>query len=585
MRYSRSLIPTLREDPADAEVVSHKLMVRAGYIRKVAAGIYNYLPLGLRVIKKVERIVREEMDAAGAQELLMPMIQPAELWQESGRWDFYGKELLRFKDRAMHDYCAGPTHEEVITDIARRELKSYRDLPKNLYQIQTKFRDEVRPRFGLMRGREFIMKDAYSFDADEKSAFESYEGMYQTYKRIFSRMGLTFRPVEAATGAIGGTRSHEFHVLADSGEDAIFFCDKCEYAANAERARVILQAGLNGLNKGLGQKGSKGYKEAATPGKKTIEEVSAFLRVRPNELVKTLLYKVTEGGRPGFIAVMLRGDDELMEPKLVKALLDAGYVSGADVVLEMASEAEVKDLTGADVGFAGPIGLKKGVKVIADASVHGNGGFVTGANKTDAHLVGVEWSDCGIGAFADIRRAKGGDTCGECGKGKLSERRGIEVGQVFYLGTKYSNKMRAVYLDEGGKEQLTVMGCYGIGITRTASAAIEQNHDDKGIIWPLAIAPFHVELISAGEDEKVKATAEAVYAELEAAGLEVLYDDRNERPGVKFADADLIGIPYHVIVGKKALDAGKLEMKVRRTGERKMVQAEEIIGLIMKELK
>ncbi len=585
MRYSISLIPTLREDPADAEVVSHKLMLRGGYIRKVAAGIYSYLPLGLRVFKKVERIVREEMDAAGAQELLMPMIQPCELWQESGRWDFYGKELLRFKDRAQHDYCAGPTHEEVITDIARREIKSYRDLPKNLYQIQTKFRDEIRPRFGLMRGREFIMKDAYSFDVNEKAAFESYEVMYQTYKNIFSRMGLTFRPVEAATGAIGGTRSHEFHVLADSGEDAIFFCNKCEYASNVERTRTISDKELERLNAELkSKKPAKKYQEVATPGKKTIDEVSAFLKVKPSELVKTLIYYVESREKPFPVAVMLKGNTEVVEAKLIQALSHTGLIKEPDAILILASEDNVKSITGADVGFAGPIGLKGDIKVLADASVFGDGQFVVGANKTDAHLRGVEWSDCGIHAFVDVRRAADNDKCPACG-GVLQEKRGIEVGQVFYLGTKYSSKMRAVYLDENGKEQFMVMGCYGIGITRTAAAAIEQNHDDKGIIWPLAIAPFHVEIISAGEDEKVKAMADSVYVELQAAGLEVLYDDRPERPGVKFADADLIGIPYHVIVGKKAIEAGKLEMKVRRTGERTMVEVREIVELINKELK
>ena len=585
MRYSKALIPTLRDDPSDAEVVSHKLMVRAGYIRKVAAGIYNYLPLILRVFKKIENIVREEMDRSGAQELLMPMIQPAELWMESGRWDFYGKELLRFKDRANHDYCAGPTHEEVITDIARREIKSYRDLPKNLYQIQTKFRDEVRPRFGLMRGREFIMKDSYSFDRSVEDSLKSYDLMFDTYTRIFKRMGLDFRPVEAATGAIGGTRSHEFHVLASSGEDAVFFCDKCDYASNVERTKVVTEEESSKAADAV-KKASPSFKhkEVATPGKKTVEEVSLFLKVKPSDLVKTLLYKITvEGCEPEFVAVLVGGNFEVVDAKISNALFDAGAVDTRNFILEMAEEADVKRITKAEVGFAGPIGIK-GVKIIADHSVFGDKEFVVGANKNNAHFTGVKWEDCSILAFADMRRASEGDKCPICGGGKLSERRGIEVGQVFFLGTKYSEKMKAVYLDEGGKEQLMVMGCYGIGISRTAASAIEQNHDDKGIIWPVSIAPYHVELISAGGDENVLKMANNIYDELTASGIEVLYDDRDERPGVKFADADLIGIPYHAIVGKKAVAEGKVELKIRKTGERKMIETSELILMIKKEM-
>ncbi len=584
MRYSKALIPTLREDPADAEVVSHKLMIRGGYIRKVAAGIYDYLPLALRVFRKIEMIVREEMDATGALELLLPIIMPAELWQESGRWDFYGKELLRVKDRADHDFCVGPTHEEVITDLARREIKSYRDLPKNLYQIQTKFRDEVRPRFGVMRGREFIMKDAYSFDVDVEASKKTYQIMYDAYRRIFKRCGLDFRPVEAATGAIGGTLSHEFHVIASSGEDAIFFCDKCEYASNVEKTRLAKVGQLQKMNEELKQAKPDGkYVEVSTPGKKTIEEVALFLKVKSSELVKTLIYKATaEKKEPVFVAVLLKGDHELVDAKLTNALFDQGIVDTRDIVLELAGESEVKALTGADVGFAGPIGIK--AKVLADASVYGDERFVVGANKTDAHLVGVSWADCNIIAFADVRRARQGDRCPECSSGSLLEKRGIEVGQVFHLGTKYSEKMKAVYLDEAGKDNFMVMGCYGIGISRTAAAAIEQNHDDKGIIWPVQIAPYHIQLITMGVDEKTREVAENIYYELEEAGVQVLFDDRDERPGVKFADADLIGVPYQAIIGKKAMAEGKIEFKVRKTGERSMVELPDIIDRLKKEL-
>ncbi|PIR17343.1 MAG: proline--tRNA ligase [Deltaproteobacteria bacterium CG11_big_fil_rev_8_21_14_0_20_49_13] len=584
MRYSRSLIPTLREDPADAEVISHKLMIRGGYIRKVAAGIYDYLPLALRVFRKIETIVREEMDASGALELLLPIIMPAELWRESGRWDFYGKELLRIKDRADHDFCVGPTHEEAITDLARREIKSYRDLPKNLYQIQTKFRDEVRPRFGVMRGREFIMKDAYSFDVNVEASKKTYQVMYDTYKRIFKRCGLSFRPVEAVTGAIGGTLSHEFHVIASSGEDAIFFCDKCEYASNVEKTRLAKPNQLHKMNEELKDaRAASKYVEVPTPGKKTIPEVALHLKVKSSELVKTLIYKIaSEKNKSLFVAVLVRGDHEIVEAKLTNALFDLKLVDTRDIVLELAGENDVKALTGADVGFAGPIGIK--TKVIADALVFGDEHFVVGANKTDAHLVGVAWADCNISGFADLRRARQGDKCPECSSGSLLEKRGIEVGQVFHLGTKYSEKMKAVYLDESGKDQFMVMGCYGIGISRTAAAAIEQNNDENGIKWPLPIAPYHVELIVMGADEKTKEVADKTYHELQEAGIEVLYDDRDERPGVKFADADLIGIPYHVVIGKKAIAEGKVELKIRKTGERKMVSLQEAADLIKNKL-
>jgi prolyl-tRNA synthetase len=547
MRYSRSLIPTLKENPADAEVVSHKLMVRAGMLRQVARGIYDLLPLGLRVVRKVEQIVREEMDRTGAQEILMPTICPAELWQETGRWDHYGKELLRVRDRSDRDFCYGPTHEEVVTDIVRREVRSYRDLPLNLYQIQSKFRDEVRPRFGLMRGREFIMKDAYSFHVDYADCEREYRVMSEAYSRIFTRCGLKFRPVEAATGAIGGSMSHEFHVLAESGEDALVSCARCGYAANVEQAPIpdappAAHAGA-----------AKAMQRVATPGQRTIEEVSAFLGLPPDRFIKTLLV-VTEKGET--VAALVRGDHSLSEAKLMRAL-------GASV-LTMADAATVEKVTGAAVGFAGPVGLK--VRVLADQALHGIAGAVVGANETDQHLVDIaQGRDLPDLAFADLRTAQPGDPCPRCPDGVYEGHRGIEVGQVFYLGTKYSKAMGATFLDANGGEQVMEMGCYGIGITRTAAAAIEQNHDDNGIIWPLALAPAQVHLIAVNPKEAAQQqAADTLYGELQAAGVEVLYDDRDERPGVKFKDADLIGIPFRVTVGPKALARDAVEFKPRR---------------------
>jgi prolyl-tRNA synthetase len=547
MRQSQSLIPTLREDPGEAEIVSHRLMLRAGMIRKVAAGIYTYLPLGLRVIRKVERIIREELNKAGAQEVLMPIASPAELWLETGRWDFYGKELFRFKDRHERDFCLGPTHEEVITDLVRREVRSYRQLPANFYQIQTKFRDEIRPRFGLMRGREFIMKDAYSFDADEAGAKESYRKMYAAYKAVFSRCGLTFRPVEADTGLIGGTSSHEFMVLADTGEEGIAVCDACDYAANVERAELQEHAHKPPPDT-LREK-----RRVPTPGKKTVEEVTAFLKVPAARLVKTLLYRAD--GKT--VAVLIRGDYEVNEIKLKKAL------GATDLV--MVDAATVEKLTGAPVGFAGPIGLK-GVPLIADLSVRGLANVVVGGNAVDTHWVDVTpGRDFTLDRYADVRSAVVGDACPRCTK-PLRIVRGIEVGHVFMLGTKYSEKMKAIYLDKQGQERMIVMGCYGIGVGRTAAAAIEQNHDAKGVIWPAPIAPFHVHVLPLADKGKVLEAAIALETEFERAGIEVLVDDRDERPGVKFNDADLIGCPYQVVIGEKNFSQGLVELKERRTG-------------------
>ncbi len=546
MRFSRSLIPTLKETPADAEVVSHKLMVRAGMLRQVARGIYDFLPLGLRVVRKVEQIVREEMNRTGAQEILMPTICPAELWQETGRWEHYGKELLRLQDRNGRDFCYGPTHEEVVTDIVRREVRSYRELPLTLYQIQSKFRDEIRPRFGLMRGREFVMKDAYSFHADYADCEREYRVMSEAYTRIFTRCGLRFRPVEAATGAIGGSMSHEFHVLAESGEDALVSCSRCGYAANVE------QAAIPDVPAPAHDAPLKAQRAVATPDKRTVEEVSEFLGVPPDRFIKTLLY-VTDTGET--VAALVRGDHALSEAKLLRA------VGGQWVA--MADAATVEQATGAAVGFAGPIGLR--VRLLADQALSGLAGAVTGANVTDQHLVdvAVERDLPGL-AFADLRTAAPGDPCARCPDGEYEGHRGIEVGQVFYLGTKYSKAMGATYLDAQGEERVMEMGCYGIGITRTAAAAIEQNHDDAGIIWPLAIAPAHVHLIVVNpKDAAQQEAAEALYRDLHAAGLEVLYDDREERPGVKFKDADLIGVPFRVTVGPKALARQAVEFKPR----------------------
>jgi prolyl-tRNA synthetase len=550
MRYSRSLIPTLKENPADAEVISHKLMVRAGMLRQVARGIYDLLPLGLRAVRKVERIVREEMDRTGAQEILMPVVCPAELWRETGRWDHYGKELLRFQDRHERDFCFGPTHEEVVTDIVRREVRSYRDLPITLYQVQSKFRDEIRPRFGLMRGREFLMKDAYSFHVDYADCQREYHVMSAAYGRIFTRCGLTFRPVEAATGAIGGSLSHEFHVLAESGEDALVSCARCGYAANVEQAEIPA------VPPPVHAERLQPWRKVATPDQRTIEAVSAFLGLPPERFIKTLLY-VTDTGE--VVAALVRGDHSLSEAKLQRAL-------GVQWVA-MADAATVESATGAAVGFAGPLGLS--VRVIADHALRGITGAVVGANETDQHLVNVAPArDLPDVTYADLRAAAPGDPCARCPDGVYEGHRGIEVGQVFYLGTKYSKAMDATYLDASGQEQVMEMGCYGIGITRTVAAAIEQHHDEHGIIWPLALAPAHVHLVAVNpKDAAQGAAAERLYHELHQAGVEVLYDDREERPGVKFKDADLIGLPFRLTVGPKGLARGAAEFKARHSAQ------------------
>lgn len=545
MRVSQFLLSTLKETPADAEIVSHRLMLRAGMIRKLAAGLYTWLPLGLRVLRKVEAIVREEMNAAGAQEVLMPAVQPAELWRESSRWDQYGPELLRLKDRHERDFCFGPTHEEVITDLIRREIKSYRQLPANFYQIQTKFRDEIRPRFGVMRAREFLMKDAYSFHLDQDSLQETYDLMLKTYARIFTRLGLDFRAVEADVGSIGGNTSHEFHVLAQSGEDAIAFCERGDYAANVELATPRASASERAAARETRTK-------VATPGQHTIEEVAAFLAVEPSRLLKTLVVIGAEGP----VALLLRGDHELNLVKAAKLPALNGF--------RFANDAEVRAATGACAGSVGPLGLS--IPLIADRDAAALTDFVCGANEDGFHWRGANWGrDLPVPEVADLRNVVGGDACPRCG-GRLQIRRGIEVGHVFQLGRKYSAALNATCLDEAGKAVVMTMGCYGIGVSRVVAAAIEQNHDDRGIIWPAPIAPFDVALVPVGlhKSARVAQATETLYKELQGAGLTVLFDDRNERPGVMFSDMDLIGIPHRIVIGDRGLDQGTVEYKARR---------------------
>ncbi len=546
MRTSQLFIPTLRQTPGEAEVVSHRLMLRAGMIRKVAAGIYTYLPLGLRVLKKIECIIRQEMNRAGAQELLMPILSPAELWRETGRWDFYGKELLRCQDRHDRDFCFGPTHEEVITDLFRRDVRSYRQLPMNWYQIQTKFRDEIRPRFGLMRGREFVMKDAYSFDANEDSARQSYQKMYDAYERIFTRCGLAFRAVEADNGLIGGSMSHEFMVLADTGEETIVYDEHGAYAANVERAEVLPPSEEHDATPLV-------LEAVQTPGAKTVRDVCAVLRISPDRLVKTLLYRTPTDE---IIAVLIRGDHEANAVKINR------FLGTTNVTL--ASTEAISRI--APVGFAGPVGLK-GVRILADHAIKAMRNFVVGGNKHDTHLINANWDrDFTVEAFLDLRQARAGDRSPRS-EGLLREAKGIEVGHVFLLGTKYSKAMNATFLDADGRETLAIMGCYGIGVSRTAAAAIEQNHDDRGMVWPVPIAPFHVHLLPVTASERVIKTVELLYDSMIEAGLEVLWDDRDERAGVKFNDADLIGAPFHLTIGDRGLDQGTIEFKQRRTGE------------------
>ncbi|MFQ5450253.1 MAG: proline--tRNA ligase [Nitrospinaceae bacterium] len=549
MHYSKMFIPTLKESPADAEVSSHKLMVRAGMIRQVASGIYSILPLGLRVFKKIEQIIREEMNRIGGQEVFLPSIQPAELWEESGRWNFYGKELLRFKDRHNRDFCYGPTHEEVITDIVRKEVKSYRQLPLLLYQIQTKFRDEVRPRFGIMRGREFMMKDAYSFHADQESTQETYFQMAQAYSNVFQRCGLDFKMVEADSGTIGGNYSHEFAVLAGSGEDQIGFCDSCEYASNLELAEARAPESQSDSPP------LEDLKEVSTPGQKSVEEISKFLSIPPERIVKTILLESDQG----LVAGLVRGDHEINPVKL-KNLAGAEW-------MHPASGATLTEQTDIPCGFVGPVGLK--MKIYADREVAILHNFVTGANKKDAHFTGVQAGrDIHIEKTGDIRRVREGEPCPRCASGTYKIKRGIEVGHIFILGTKYSEAMKAGFLDPQGKESPMVMGCYGIGVGRTAAAAIEQNHDDKGIQWPGPIAPFSVHIIPTSFSvEAVRKACQTAYQALWEQGVETLLDDRPDRFGVKLNDADLLGIPLQMIIGPKNLGGGRIELKIRKTNQ------------------
>jgi len=564
MRWSQYYLFTTREVPNDAEVISHQLMVRAGMIKKVAAGIYNYLPLGWRSLTKLMNIVRREMNAAGAIELMLPNIQPAELWQESGRWQRYGKELLRIKDRHDREFVFGPTEEEVITDLVRRDVKSYRQLPFNLYQIQTKFRDEIRPRFGLMRGREFIMKDAYSFGASPQSLDVTYESMRNAYCRVFEACKLDYSMVEADVGTIGGSASHEFMVVADTGESAVVRCPSCGYAANVERAET---RGISG-EKAEGRQPQE-LKEVATPGQKSIEEVSKFLGIEPRQLVKTLVYETEKG----FVAVLIRGDREVNEIKLTNHL-DVQH-------LTLASEDKVREVTKAPVGFAGPVGLS-GLRIVADETVRNMTDFATGANKEDAHYTGVNWGrDAELSEFADLLLVAGGDPCPRC-EGTLELFRGIEVGHIFKLGTKYSEKLGCNFTDEDGQERPMIMGCYGLGIGRTVAAAIEQNHDADGIIWPRPLAPFEVLLAALNPDDgEVRRVAEQIYGQLLEKGIEVLYDDRDERPGVKFKDADLVGFPVRVVVGAKSLADGKVEVSLRRDRRKQLVPVVEAVSRVM----
>jgi len=557
MRYSQMLIPTLKEDPSEAEVLSHRLMLRAGMIRKLAAGIYSYLPLAQRVFRKTEQIIREEMNQAGAQEVTLPFVQPAELWQKSGRWNVYGKELLRLKDRNERDFCLGPTHEEVITELVRNNVNSYRQFPLNLYQIHIKFRDEIRPRFGIMRAREFVMKDAYSFDADEKGAEESYQKMHQAYCNIFERCGLTFRAVEADTGPIGGSFSHEFMVLAETGEDAIFSCNSCNYAANREKAEVGSLKNENAGSLPLGE-----LKRVETPNKRTVEEVTQFLKVAPEQLIKTMIFQ--DGDHT--IAALIRGDHEINEIKLQNLL-------GSEALC-LAEDETIEKVTGAPRGFAGPVGLD--IRIIADNSLKRIENVVVGGNERDVHLVNVNLKrDFQVDSFYDVRFAIEGDSCPRCAQGQLVMHRGIEVGHIFKLGTKYSKTLGARFLDAQRKENYMVMGCYGIGVGRTVAAAIEQNHDKDGIIFPKSIAPFHVIIISVNpKDSVIREVSERIYATLLGAGVEVLLDDRDERPGIKFKDADLIGIPLRITVGKKAKD-GQIDIKLRGTDEVRVTNEEE----------
>ncbi len=563
MRISKLLLPTLRESPADAEVISHQLMLRAGMIRQLATGVYTWLPLGLRVLRKVEGIVREEMDRAGGQELLMSGVLPAELWQESGRWEKYGPELLRFSDRHDRPFCLGPTHEEVITDIARREIRSYKQLPVNFYQIQNKFRDEIRPRFGIMRAREFLMKDAYSFHIDHASLEETYQEMYATYSRIFDRIGLSWRAVLADTGNIGGSKSHEFHVLADSGEDLIAFSSTGDFAANVEMVPAPAAGARPAAQEAL--------TEAVTPTQHSIEEVSSFLEVAPAQCLKTLVVEA-EGG--GLVALVLRGDHELNAVKAQALPLVASP-------LRFAKPNEIEAAFGCGPGTLGPVGSP--VPVIADHAAAAVADFVCGANKARAHLRGVNWGrDLPEPVVADLRNVVAGEPSPD-GRGTLELKRGIEVGHIFQLGTKYSEAMKATVLDEKGSAVTMVMGCYGIGVSRIVAAAIEQNHDERGIVFPLSIAPFQVAIvpIHMHKSERLRIAAEALYERLLAAGVDVVFHDKNERPGVMFADLELIGIPHRLVISDRGLDAGTVEYKARTDENAQDLPLEDAVQLVL----
>jgi prolyl-tRNA synthetase len=572
MRASQFLIATQKETPADAEVISHQLMLRAGMIRKLATGLYTWLPMGLRVLRKVEGIVREEMNRSGAMEVMMPIVQPAELWEESGRWEQYGAELLRIGDRHKRAFCLGPTHEEVITDLIRNEIKSYKQLPANFYQIQTKFRDEIRPRFGVMRSREFIMKDAYSFHNDQESLQATYDVMHASYTRIFTRLGLDFRPVIADTGSIGGSGSHEFHVLASSGEDDIAFSDTSDYAANVEMAEALAPAGERPA-------ASSSVDKIATPGAHTIDEVSTLLKVSASQILKTLIIysDSDENGNKELIALVVRGDHNLNDIKAEK-------MAGVASPLTFASEEDIQARLICKPGSIGPVGLD--IRVIADRSAAHSANFICGANEDGFHLSGVNWDrDVSFAETADLRDVVEGDPSPD-GQGRLLIKRGIEVGHIFQLGTKYSEAMKATVLNENGKDQTITMGCYGIGVTRVVASAIEQNHDDKGILWPSSIAPFEIAIVPLNiqKSERVREQAELLYSSLQGMGYDVLLDDRNERPGVKFADMELIGIPHRIVIGDRGLDKGMFEYKNRRASDNEDVALDDIVDFIQQQL-
>ena len=565
MRTSQFFLPTLKESPADAKIISHQLMLRSGMIRKLASGLYSWLPLGLRVLRKAEAIVREEMNRSGGQELLMPAVQPSELWKESGRWQQYGPELLRITDRHNREFCIGPTHEEVITDLVRHELKSYKQLPAVFYQIQTKFRDEIRPRFGIMRSREFIMKDAYSFHASQECLQKTYEVMYDCYSRIFSRMGLEFRAVHADTGAIGGSASHEFHVLADSGEDAIAFSSESDFAANIELAEAVT----------ITERAAPAQEMTTvdTPNQHSIDEVSRFLKLNASQTLKTLLVQASDEVQADVVALVLRGDHELNAIKAEK-------LPAIATPLTFASDEEIKAAAGCDAGSIGPVGLS--IPVIVDRSAAVCSDFVCGANVNAQHLTGVNWErDAKLDSIEDIRNVVEGDPSPD-GKGVVTIKRGIEVGHIFQLGNKYSKAMNAKVLDDHGKAVTMTMGCYGIGVSRVVASAIEQNHDDKGITWPDAIAPFKIGIVPMNmhKSERVQSVANKLYADLTAAGIEVLFDDRKERPGVMFANMELIGIPYRIVIGERSLDKGFFEFKGRTDSEAREVPVDDIVSYV-----